>query len=356
MGADFTYLTLLLASRIDAKMLSLDEAGVWFLPEAPNKRVAGTLRFDQESGATLDLVGSLKDVVSFGQSFEPLIVLGITTKGKPITLYRCYETASNLSFATSTGTFITSRVTGMFVFVGAHFQTEDALLFDALNARLTLLEQWVTLSGFTIEFDESGRTAISYVPVESIGALDADDVRVTLGFSNTVPGMEMVQTKASIEQRAFFRIEAKQDRSLERYLETLQLISTFLAIATDGTVQPISLDVFSRANEEVLEPGRKYKPPIQLFYRLPNPVSPDLRVLPVEMLFTYPQLMGELPRFLGNWVSKARLLEPIYDLYFGTLYNASMFLDQRFLALAKRWSRTTAVATVVPRTRHTEGA
>ncbi len=35
---------------------------------------------------------------------------------------------------------------------------------------------------------------------------------------------------------------------------------------------------------------------------------------------------------LRNWFEKAEKLEPIYNLYFGTLYNSRMYLEHRFLS------------------------
>ncbi len=51
------------------------------------------------------------------------------------------------------------------------------------------------------------------------------------------------------------------------------------------------------------------------------------------MLFTFKDISGRFESFLRKWFEKVDLLEPIYDLYFGTLYNPCMYLKHRFLSL-----------------------
>ena len=46
-------------------------------------------------------------------------------------------------------------------------------------------------------------------------------------------------------------------------------------------------------------------------------------------------ISGRFDSFLRNWFEKVDLLEPIYDLYFGTLYNPRMYSEQKFLSLVQ---------------------
>ena len=53
------------------------------------------------------------------------------------------------------------------------------------------------------------------------------------------------------------------------------------------------------------------------------------------MLFTFKDISEKFSFFLKNWFRKAELLEPVYDLYFGTLYNPGMYLNNEFLNLVQ---------------------
>lgn len=53
------------------------------------------------------------------------------------------------------------------------------------------------------------------------------------------------------------------------------------------------------------------------------------------MLFTLHDLPGGLDRALGTWFERAEVLDPVYQLYLGTVYNPNAFLEQRFLNLVQ---------------------
>jgi ApeA N-terminal domain 1 len=63
-----------------------------------------------------------------------------------------------------------------------------------------------------------------------------------------------------------------------------------------------------------------------------NPEPPTRTVQPWEMLFTYAEACHRLPAVLGAWLAHHDLLEPVFALYFGTLYNPNLYLEQRFIA------------------------
>jgi len=56
--------------------------GRWWLPDKPEKRISGTLRFTPNEGAILELIGSFKDTKDINKMLEPEIILGISSNGK----------------------------------------------------------------------------------------------------------------------------------------------------------------------------------------------------------------------------------------------------------------------------------
>jgi hypothetical protein len=54
-----------------------------------------------------------------------------------------------------------------------------------------------------------------------------------------------------------------------------------------------------------------------------------------EMLLSLKEIRNVFEICLQNWIMKADILRPIYDLYFGTLYNAEMYLQHEFLSLTQ---------------------
>lgn len=58
-------------------------------------------------------------------------------------------------------------------------------------------------------------------------------------------------------------------------------------------------------------------------------------MFPQEMLFTLKDIADKFELLLRNWFNKTDKLGPVYDLYFGALYNPHMYLQQRFLSLVQ---------------------
>ncbi|MEM3479175.1 MAG: hypothetical protein QXV74_03935, partial [Candidatus Bathyarchaeia archaeon] len=71
--------------------------GAWWLPSRPEKRISGALTFTPWSGATLNLIGSFKEIEDHNKFLKPEIILGMSADGAFITLYECFETESKMS-------------------------------------------------------------------------------------------------------------------------------------------------------------------------------------------------------------------------------------------------------------------
>jgi len=57
------------------------------------------------------------------------------------------------------------------------------------------------------------------------------------------------------------------------------------------------------------------------------------KLIPQEMLFTLQHVSQRFEDVLKQWFDSAQFLEPVFNLYFGTLYNRDMYAEQRFLSL-----------------------
>ncbi len=64
----------------------LEEKGWWYLPDAPDRRFPGTLHFSQESGAKLDLMGSLDEFDLGLRAHVHPVIVGDMVRGSGITI------------------------------------------------------------------------------------------------------------------------------------------------------------------------------------------------------------------------------------------------------------------------------
>ena len=77
---------------------SFTERGLFWLPNKRDDEVPGTLTYDPEKGAVLELLGvfgELNDALAkaFGgaRDDEEQVIHGVTTKGKPVSLLRAHD-------------------------------------------------------------------------------------------------------------------------------------------------------------------------------------------------------------------------------------------------------------------------
>lgn len=109
-------------------------------------------------------------------------------------------------------------------------------------------------------------------------------------------------------------------------------IQNFLTLGITKSVHPLAIKGITEVNKEMINDKTNY-PPVEIFYRLSDILKVPKTLPPFDMLFTFKDISGRFESFLRNWFEKLDSLEPIYDLYFGTLYNPRMYPEHRFLSL-----------------------
>ncbi len=314
----------------DKKMIEkIEYEGIWWLPNKPKEQISGTLRFTPDEGAILDLIGSFKDITDINKMLEPEIILGISSNGKKITLHKCFETKSNLSLPG----LLTSSFYANMAFVGAHFQKSEDIKFKNLSVHYSYLDEWAHISGFNIQHLFNKReVVIEYKLPEPIQAAIGGDYKIFIDVRATGPTHSIVQKEASIKQRTYIRVETSEEKSFDEYLNIMYHIQNFSSLGVMEPVYPLAIEGITEANREMINDKTHY-PPVEIFYRLTDTPKAPKTLLPFDMLFTFKNISDRFEVFLGNWFKKADLLKPVYDLYFGTLYNPRMYLEHRFLSL-----------------------
>ncbi len=304
--------------------------GLWWLPETPEARVPGTLRFSPDSGATLDLLGSLKEPGNHFAALErelvqPEVILGVSSKGKPVTLWGCWERRKRVNLAGFTKTSFHADV----AIVGAHLGGVEEARFKKMSAEYRHLDEWAGISGFGITIPED-HTAHPMViehkrpaPVTATvaGARIAIEIRAALRGSSGLVG------EATIAQRTWASVEHLEGKSFGELNGILHRFRNFLTLGVGRTVEPLAVRGVAESDGG---------PPVEIHYRpAGGGISPGKKIHRAEMLFVLDDLGEDFGRFLGNWFEKAERLGPVYDLYFATAYGSPAYLDDRFLSLAQ---------------------
>lgn len=123
-------------------------SGIWWLPDNPEHQVAGTLKYSHGDRFTLTLIGNLFALNT--PQDDPIVLFG-SFEGKQITLFNCFQTQSNLSWATYGHTQETYACFG--AFIGLH--EGRGLDFEVNNVTFRTLRTPSLLNGPNFEFDRT---------------------------------------------------------------------------------------------------------------------------------------------------------------------------------------------------------
>lgn len=342
-----------------------EHRGLWWLPERPKRKVAGVLTFSQDAVA-LELIGWLprpEPVADESGEIElpsgPLSrprILGLSSDGKAFTLENCHASGFNFS---SPGLITESFVPAM-ILRGAHYEPDEEVVLDELAIAYTQLDSWVATSGFDLlppAEDEPMGVDISFREPKHI-TVEIPAAIIEISFARSLKDAEPHRPEVKVQQRSGFLLRFKHATPLKPALDYVYQLRNFVSLGVGRPVTPIRITGFVLPPEDAepdpftrLEP-RKLK--IDLFYRLAH--VPDVKELhPAQMLFSLPDARKRLPTLLLNWFAKQELLRPVFDLYFGAVYNRQAYMEQRFLSLTQAietYHRRTSDETELPPADH----
>ena len=176
-------------------MQELDLEGLFWRPEAPDREIAGRLRFDPTDGAILSLIEPFRFTTA-DETRIPLIDLvgerpedrdGIRFLGTAgshlLTLDQCYLVGSSVK----SSRIVQRRYRVSIILSGAHFDIDEPLSFSSVTVQLSNLVQWVGRSGLSVDLHPKGDSGkvegvrINYASVPSIEA-NTNDGSIAVTF------------------------------------------------------------------------------------------------------------------------------------------------------------------------------
>lgn len=307
-------------------------SGIFWLPKEPDRHVSGVLKFDPEDRTILELIGSFKETTEFGKFGMEEIILGVASNGKLITLYKCLDYGFQLT------RFVSSKYLVNYVLFGHHFPTAESIVFKNLSVDYEHLHEWTRITGFKWRLEDnkdggSAQETVSYSFPETVSASVND---TTFSFHhNYSSGGDRIQD-IILKQTTFWKIEPNHECHYQIYHEQICYhIQNFLTLAISQPVRPKRIVGKAEAAKQILQDGKVVYTDVDVLYSTGHRVKGRKIGHPHEMLFLFNDIRDHFQTCLTNWFSKAKLLGSVYDLYFGMMYNDSMYIHQEFITLAQ---------------------
>lgn len=304
--------------------------GIWWLPEQPDLQISGILSFNNEKKIILELLGSFHEIKSFGVGnfFQPEIILGVTDNGQFCTLFRNVETGTQLNFPGIQKSIIESQN----LFIGKHFNAPDEICFSSFRANFTNLENWLVKRPFSMEIpdkDKNSEWKLTHKwPTEFVAKIEEfNSVIESTHEFNT--GGDLIRN-AIWKSKAYLKITPDDPKHFKWYWDVIYDLCNLLTLLIGETTYIIHAKAFGDDIE--IRPGQKTKETIELFFTQKKP-NINEGIHPFEMIIPFPRIAEKIDRVISLWFSKAQNLRSVYDLFFGTFYNPSMYLQFQFLSL-----------------------
>ncbi len=315
-------------------MNQLDYSGIWWLPSHPENQISGRLKFDPVKEISLDLIGSFHELKYLGNIREEEIILGLTSNGKLVTLYKCFETSKSISFPG----FAHSAYHAQFVFVGHHFNKSEEFLFESMSINYYFLEKWVGITGFQTRFETNDaghllKEVISYVfPKDLIVAFD--DLNIALTFHYNSGGDRIGDV--ILKQTTFFKITREGGIDFDFFMSKVNyLLQNLITFGLGRATRASQILLNAKDATDDHPDGTTSRRDIELYYQVNE--LPDLSrdEHPFKSLFFLSDISSTFDVCLKNWFSKEVMLRPVLDLYFATLNTSSMYLNHEFLNISQ---------------------
>lgn len=310
---------------------SFEMKGVWWLPNAEDKKLPGTLSFSQEDGIYLEIVGV------FGSEFidtfdKPKIILGESVQSRPITLTQCFKVGGTLPFMKKGD----AKYRVQFVFDGIHFSTQSDIKLHRLFGSYTDLDAWVYIYGFTIDKELVAEEIIYKIGYQkpSSQSFDVDDdFKVGISFASFGPKTSIVQNDVQITQRSYLFVESKKDDiSFDKLFTKLNTFLYFVQLALQRVPYPLSIVAHSSINRKTLNNGKEYYPEINIYYTPIEAIRSQKLRIPHEMLFTFHDLEAVQ---IKKWFGSFDKYQTVIHLYRGLFYSDRLFIQTKFLNIAQ---------------------
>jgi len=312
-------------------MKSFEYKGLWWIPANPEDKVTGFLKFNPSDGIKLELIGSFKSSEEAPKRVKYPIILGLSTDGKLVTLYKCYESGTTLSFPG----MMVSSFRAKFAIVGAHFENEDDIKFTEVFIRYRGIESWVAESGFNITyyFDKGGKVneiSVTYRFPEPITLMSNDSYTISVRSGGRMPLYPEKDLKVHMQEKKYIHIKFNETADLKKCLQLVAHIQDFISFCIYTIAYPQEIKAKVKNHN-----GGRGK--VEIYYRIPyraiEAEVSEKKPIIKEVLLTLEDIKGKVDTVFSKWMSKLSIIRPICSRYFSELYNPTLYIEDEFLDL-----------------------
>ncbi|OMC63684.1 hypothetical protein BK126_26175 [Paenibacillus sp. FSL H7-0326] len=289
--------------------------GQWWVPgQTEQIEEKGMLVYNNDGTANLTLHNDLYDG---DLRMTHKIILGTSSTGEKFTLLNCQSFLDTVRLTDRMSVYKVELV-----FKGQHFSNVSQMNFTEYRFTFQSLNQWVNEAKFIHENDYDNRiNTISYEDFEEIKLANVDGVRLSIYFAESIK--ERYRDEISITLNSYIRLKSEKDEiNYSRFTEYyLPLLQNFFSLLMGSETYPMNIQArFLRGVT------------VSVSYVSEKKTE---KIHTEDMTIPLKEIRVEINELLQNWFKKSDKLQPIYNLYFSTIYNDRLNLENRFLNMVQ---------------------
>jgi hypothetical protein len=307
--------------------------GKWFLPEKPEDRISGILKFDSYDGAKLELIGNFEHPLN-----KDGIILGITSESKLITLYRSFFSSHGsivLLSDSETGPPLV-EYSANFILENVHLSTGDEFKFQEIRAEINNIDEWLNITGFAIKDDPTKyEIDLKYKLPSPIKFSISHDLEGQFNFVLKPAGRSAFTRSVTLNQRVELLISSRSYHDLDTILDYMFFFQNFLILASYEKTLPIAISLLSDKILKYSASEEKTKKRISVYFSISSRSRKNRLKAKYEMLFNYDSIKPNFDTIIQNWYKSYQTLRPTYNLLFEQFFQNERFSENSFLNLAQ---------------------
>lgn len=301
---------------------SFSHDGFWWLPTNPDEQIAGTLTFSQNEGPLLQLLGMFGGIHGLGKNRdERVTILGITKKGKQVTLFDAFVKNSQMNIPG----IMNEQYRPHLVCIGHHMEAESDAIFDKSFCRFERLEEWLIASPFTQEWEFDPpklNLRVDKGQSEELTVFGAYKIGKTSSMDTGGSG----RTEFTVKVQSYLYCETSEPQPLAEHFRVANRLQELASLCT-GHFLPMThlhLRVHGTGSED--RPGKD----VEVFAQMQHPEAGS-RPKHEHPLFAVSELLNANERAIENWFKQYETLSPAINLFFAVTGERQMFINVRFL-------------------------
>jgi hypothetical protein len=305
--------------------------GEWWRPGAPAEVASGRLIYEPDGGLRLETVsgGRLLEID------DPCPWLhGLTVDGRFVTLRELHVQHQSVSMPGG----ILTRARVREAFVGTYAASEAELRLHALEARITNLTPWLDLPGFVVSPHFPSTGAVEVKPGGVVGLGRAPGGVLATGWVNVISDArpQRQPLRLNLEQQGWCRFAARRQLPYDVLRDHLMTFREFLSLAAGADSPLLELRGQATVVRETFGGGRKTRSrePVWVLFERREPAEVEETEAEAMLFRRSDATFKDFLPFV-RWFRRAKLMEPVYDVYVAALPPRAMFLESKFLAFAQ---------------------